>query len=82
MQVFAYSVVLSMIFAMPKSPNFITLCYARKIQLIHFLLYILIRASNMLFGVLHSGSCEFSCFGSNPSSSSSKASPILVLQVL
>ena len=36
----------------------------------------------MLFSVLHSGSCGFSCYGSNPSTSSSKASPILVLQVL
>ena len=36
----------------------------------------------MLFSVLHSGSCEFSCYGSNLSSSSSMASPILVFQVL
>ena len=36
----------------------------------------------MLFSVLHNGSCDYSCFWSYPSSSCSKASPILVPQVL
>ena len=36
----------------------------------------------MLFSVLHSSSCDYSCFWSNPSSYCPKASPILVLQVL
>ena len=36
----------------------------------------------MLLSLLHSGFCGFSCHGSNPSSSSFKALPILVLQML